>query len=152
MNAADARKVYRGVRDRNGICLIEVTPPGAEVGYPLPHRMIHSPTGFEWGYGGSGPADTARSILADYLGFVPAASIYQRFKFLIVAALPSEFAIDSDDIETALTIIRAETNVRCLRCRDRGLVESTEDGRSRPTVIYCNCETGEQMRAEVEDQ
>ena len=28
----------------------------------------HSPTGFEWGYGGSGPAQLALAILADHLG------------------------------------------------------------------------------------
>lgn len=30
----------------------------------LPHLVIvHSPTGFEWGYGGSGPAETALNVL-----------------------------------------------------------------------------------------
>ena len=29
----------------------------------LPHYLKHSPDGFEWGYGGSGPAELARSIL-----------------------------------------------------------------------------------------
>jgi len=31
------------------------------------HVMLHSPDGFEWGYGGSGPADLALSILAHHL-------------------------------------------------------------------------------------
>lgn len=35
---------------------------------PLRHYVRHSPTGMEWGYGGSGPADLARSILIDVLG------------------------------------------------------------------------------------
>ncbi len=35
---------------------------------PLPHVVHHSPTGFEWGYGGSGPADLALSILAWVIG------------------------------------------------------------------------------------
>lgn len=30
--------------------------------------MLHSPTGFNWGYGGSGPADLALSLLMDALG------------------------------------------------------------------------------------
>jgi|WetSurMetagenome_2_1015567.scaffolds.fasta_scaffold199575_2 hypothetical protein len=34
--------------------------------YPLPHVKKHSPDGFQWGYGGSGPADLALSILSDY--------------------------------------------------------------------------------------
>jgi len=40
--------------------------------YDLPHIKRHSPTGMEWGYGGSGPADLARSLLIDALG--PAAA------------------------------------------------------------------------------
>jgi hypothetical protein len=35
--------------------------------YPLPHIPYHS-DGFECGYGGSGPADLALSILADHFG------------------------------------------------------------------------------------
>jgi hypothetical protein len=34
----------------------------------LQHVVRHSPTGFECGYGGSGPADLARSLLIDALG------------------------------------------------------------------------------------
>jgi hypothetical protein len=37
----------------------------------LPHVAYHSPTGFSWGYGGSGPADLALSILAHHLGVTP---------------------------------------------------------------------------------
>ena len=47
--------------------------------YPLQHVVYHSPTGFSWGYGGSGPADgsasgsqsLALSILADQFGESP---------------------------------------------------------------------------------
>lgn len=34
--------------------------------YELPHVVYHSPTGYEYGYMGSGPADLALSILADF--------------------------------------------------------------------------------------
>lgn len=36
--------------------------------YPLPHWSYHSPTGFEVGYGGSGPADLALAIACDHFG------------------------------------------------------------------------------------
>lgn len=50
----------------------------------------HSPTGFNWGYGGSGPAQLALALLADFLGDDEAALRgYQGFKFEVVAALPS---------------------------------------------------------------
>lgn len=35
---------------------------------PLAHHLRHSPTGFNWGYGGSGPAELARCILLDAFG------------------------------------------------------------------------------------
>lgn len=35
---------------------------------PLAHVVKHSPGGFSWGYGGSGPSELARCILLDYLG------------------------------------------------------------------------------------
>lgn len=41
------------------------TPVGVE---RLTHHVMHSPTGFEWGYGGSGPAELARCILIDHFG------------------------------------------------------------------------------------
>lgn len=34
----------------------------------LPHIVKHSPTGFAWGYGGSGPAELARCILIHFYG------------------------------------------------------------------------------------
>ena len=43
------------------------SPVGRELG-PLPHHFKHSHTGFSWGYGGSGPADLARSVLIAVLG------------------------------------------------------------------------------------
>ena len=49
----------------------------------------HSPTGFEWGYPGSGPAQLALAILADHLGNnEQALNFYQRFKWAVVAGWP----------------------------------------------------------------
>jgi len=57
----------------------------------VPRRIIyHSPDGFEWGYGGSGPADFAWNILSIFIGKDKAAKYYQKFKFEIVAAIPYE--------------------------------------------------------------
>lgn len=49
---------------------------------------FHSPDGFEWGYGGSGPAALAHSILLDAVGSALADSHYMRFKAEVVALLP----------------------------------------------------------------
>lgn len=68
--------------------------PGVRVGSALvdiPQRLIyHSPTGFEWGYGGSGPADLALNILALFVSPPEARRLHHRYKRDIVAQLPHE--------------------------------------------------------------
>ena len=62
-------KVYRIERDettRTVIVHVGIKWPAGPSWRLLSHCNLHSPTGFEIGYGGSGPADTAASILADY--------------------------------------------------------------------------------------
>ena len=52
-----------------GMPEVEVLRPNGEVLDPKPSQKIwnHSPTGFEWGYGGSGPAQLALALLLDYV-------------------------------------------------------------------------------------
>lgn len=63
-------KTYTGTRlDPEGCEVYVTTEEGRK--YPLPlftEIRNHSPTGFEWGYGGSGPAQLALAILADHFG------------------------------------------------------------------------------------
>jgi hypothetical protein len=59
----------------------------------VPRRITyHSPDGFEWGYGGSGPSDFALNILSIFIGeeAARAGGLYQSFKFNFVAVLPHE--------------------------------------------------------------
>ncbi|OZC01368.1 hypothetical protein BSZ36_17825 [Rubricoccus marinus] len=63
------------------------TPEG-EARASVPHVARHSPTGIEWGYGGSGPADLARSVLLALVDERAADMLYQRFKHEVVAAVP----------------------------------------------------------------
>jgi len=60
-------------------------------GRPLNPRLDlynHSPTGFEWGYCGSGPAQLALAILADHLADDRQAfNLYQRFKWAVIVEL-----------------------------------------------------------------
>lgn len=56
--------------------------------FRLNHVVRHSPSGVEWGYSGSGPADLALSILTDALGSVEKADpYYQMFKWRVIACL-----------------------------------------------------------------
>ena len=48
----------------------------------------HSPSGFEWGYGGSGPAQLALALLLEETEKEQALELYQRFKWKVVAELP----------------------------------------------------------------
>ena len=56
----------------------------------------HSPDGFSWGYGGSGPAQLALAILLVFLPKERAVSIYQDFKWEVIAVLDRNFEIEID--------------------------------------------------------
>lgn len=48
----------------------------------------HSPTGFAWNYGGSGPAQLALAILADLIDDEEAVRLHQTFKADVIAHKP----------------------------------------------------------------
>ena len=54
----------------------------------VPHVVRHSPTGVEWGYDGSGPADLARSVLLAITDEATAERLYQSYKADVVAHVP----------------------------------------------------------------
>ena len=56
----------------------------------VPHAARHSPTGIEWGYGGSGPADLALSVLLALADQQTAEALYQQFKREVVASVPED--------------------------------------------------------------
>lgn len=58
----------------------------------------HSPTGLEWGYAGSGPAELARQLLWDLTGEEPVPALYQAFKARFVEHFPRGAWIMSEDM------------------------------------------------------
>ncbi len=70
----------------------------------------HSPTGFEWGYGGSGPAQLAYAVLRQWgliVGFskILAKCRYQEFKWEVVAKFDEDYwELTAQDIFEALDI------------------------------------------------
>ena len=84
---------YAGQRE-DGRCRVFIveSPENGELKKlrPLPHVVRHSPDGFEWGYGGSGPADLALSLLTHAVGERLADKHYQTLKREYIATLIRE--------------------------------------------------------------
>ena len=82
---------YQGTRTTDGAHVTRQTDETAAA-EELPLRLDlwdHSPTGFEWGYGGSGPAQLALALLADALDDEEKAiHLHQAFKWEVVGKLP----------------------------------------------------------------
>jgi hypothetical protein len=93
-------KRYEGIREGHAVT---VTVDGRRLN-PRHDLWNHSPSGFEWGYGGSGPAQLALAILADHLGNdQQALNLYQRFKWAVIAELPGRgWILTSRDIDQLL--------------------------------------------------
>lgn len=58
----------------------------------------HSPDGFAWGYGGSGPSQLALAILLCYTSKESATRLYQNFKWDVVAKLEGDFKLSEADV------------------------------------------------------
>jgi hypothetical protein len=93
-------KTYGGIRTGS---TVSVTVNGCALN-PRLDLWNHSPSGFEWGYGGSGPAQLALAILADHLGDGElAVELHQEFKFQVVARLQRErWTLASGEIDQAI--------------------------------------------------
>lgn len=132
--------IYKGFRGEEDMAIVVVDTDGTAK--PLPPRndlFNHSPNGFEWGYGGSGPAQLALAILAHYfhqmhpvelarhvalfgitvergeaLADKLAVHLHQRFKFAVIASLPREgvWELRAGDVWGALDRIRSEVPAR----------------------------------------
>jgi len=123
-------KTYHGIRTDKG-CLVTVETDATD--YLLPHRFDlwnHSPDGFEWGYGGSGPAQLALAILADAINAprarkgrsnwqdddldarTVAVRLHQEFKRKFIAGLPRDdpWAITEQQVEEFVKSQRREDN------------------------------------------
>lgn len=109
----------RLVPERKTVSPLRVTVTDGEQVYELRHNRCantrwpcHS-SEFNWGYGGSGPAELAKYILIDLLGrdaVLPARHIwppvvsYQDFKQVFVARMGDEWELTETEIRTWLAM------------------------------------------------
>ena len=106
-------KQYAG--RRQGFAVI-VTVDGRRLN-PRLDLWNHSPTGFEWGYCGSGPAQLALAILADHCANdEQTLNFHQRFKWAVIAELPhGSWTLTSQQIDQVLQTLReAEPLLECV--------------------------------------
>lgn len=93
--------IYRGYRTQ--VCgPLPVTKDGKPLS-PIPSQKLynHSPDGFQWGYGGSGPAQLALALLLDATSD-PEMSVrlYQDFKWNLVATWGEKWEITTEQIKS----------------------------------------------------
>jgi Family of unknown function (DUF6166) len=96
MRIAIQRNVYEGYLDKEGGHLVDKNNVPFDVGPSLEVRM-HSPTGFAWGFEGSGPAQLSLAILLEELvplGFsvIGVCAYYQDYKREVIARLAPDKA------------------------------------------------------------
>jgi hypothetical protein len=86
---------YKGKRTEAG-CIVTVNDRPLNPRFDLANK---SPTGFEWGYEGSGPAQLALAMLAYELGSPVALRWFQDFKRAHISGLmTNEWEIDGKTI------------------------------------------------------
>ncbi len=104
---------YTGIRTKHARSVVVCTPDGPE---NLRHHNRHSPDGFEWGYGGSGPSDLALSILIDYFNRQGSETVitdanfhYQAFKWAFISGIKEDgWSITEDQIKEWLEGVRGD--------------------------------------------
>ena len=106
-------KTYEGMLNGGGfpapVIVSEVRDDGIGIRRPLKPRLDlfnHSPDGFAWGYGGSGPAQLALALLADVFhgepeGDAHAVNLHQNFKFAMIGPLDQKtgFTMTEEEIK-----------------------------------------------------
>ena len=75
----------------------------------------HSPTGIEWGYLGSGPAQLALALLLQIADEATALRFYQHFKDGVIARIAADrWALTITDVLDWLKLSRGRTDTVCM--------------------------------------
>lgn len=151
--------IYRAIyRDAGALVFVHANGPNSE-GVALNPRLdirSHSPTGFSWGYNGSGPAQLGLGLMADYfrrvvadtkLADTAAQCFYQFYKEMILSQLPArqpwtKTALQVAQDLCAIATARPETFAFALRRLSRFIGEQR---------FAAYCETLEALAQEASD-
>lgn len=93
--------IYRGAMNPDAVGPQVVTRNGQLLD-PKPSQKLynHSPDGFQWGYGGSGPAQLALALLLDATGNPALAlSQHQNFKHAFVEGFDNRWQLSRNQIK-----------------------------------------------------
>ena len=94
-------KVFRGRKTPDG-CIVELDNENYTTTLSLERNLQvvdHSPTGFQWGYNGSGPAQLAAAILYEVTNNRSLTrAYYQIFKFYHVSKFGDSFEINNEEV------------------------------------------------------
>lgn len=110
---APRNRVYTGQRI-DGSTVVRRTDAGGTPRSLNPRFDLarHSPTGFEWGYHGSGPAQLALALLCDATGDVQlACRNYQEFKRQVVGSFGDNWLLEAGyiaDFAKSLDVAKTE--------------------------------------------
>ncbi len=116
--AASRNYEYAGTRSGAGPARVVILADNGDVLSDLPPRndiRNHSPDGFQWGYGGSGPAQLALALCVHALegDIERAQNVYQEFKFRNVAHWQEdEFRISKAQVLAAIWSIESRRTPR----------------------------------------
>lgn len=104
---------YHGIRTGPEGLFVEMIHGSVHVPFdakPSQDVINHSPTGFEWGYHGSGPAQLAAAILLDVTDDISTVRrLHQLYKTEVVAGLdPDEWTITADSVIEWLANVSAK--------------------------------------------
>ena len=98
--------LYRGKRTEDGAVVTVQYGDMPEKELP---RIGEQWRGFEWGYGGSGPAHLALAILAHEYDERTAQYFYQDFKWEVISRLPKDgWTLSSEQIAATMLEISRE--------------------------------------------
>jgi Family of unknown function (DUF6166) len=103
-------KLYHGSRTEHGAAVIVEEDGEFRALDPRHDLRCHSPTGYEWGYSGSGPAQLALALAADVLqDDEKAQDVYQRLKFKLIGGLPDQgWILTEERLRTTIAAIELE--------------------------------------------